>query len=305
MVKRVVIIADEVEFTEIFYALEIADGEFEIVRLHGPGELRNWNGIPIEGIDKIGEIMDLEYDFILIVSIKQDDISSILKRFVPEEKIWSYKMFIDHYLDEEKRMMCLRERIRRLYPQTTQYECGDFSYGRLEVLAGREQEKLTIGKFCSVADDVLFLLSADHRTDYCTTYPFGNLMNEFLIGDCLWSKGDIVVGNDVWIGNGAKILSGVTIGDGCIIGAGATVAKSIPPYSIVVGNPGRIVKKRFDEETIEKMLLMKWWDWSYKDIYHAIPLLLSADTDGLFSYYKENVDVGGNTDEAKGGYDFA
>lgn len=303
MVQKVVIIADDSEIGEIFYALEIADREFEIVKLYGVGELSSWKGIPIERIEQLEELMQLEFDFILDVNVIQNDIFDILKTFVPEEKIWTYKMFIDCYLDEEKRMMCLRERVRMFYPQNAQCACGDFSYGPFEVWAGRKNEKLTIGKFCSFADDVVIFLSSDHKTDYCTTYPFGNLMNEFPVGDCLWSKGDIVIGNDVWVGSGVKILSGVTIGDGCVIGAGAVVTKSIPPYSIVVGNPGRVVKKRFDEKTIEKMLLMKWWDWSYKDIYRAIPLLLSTDTEGLFSYYEEHVKVGGKKDEAKDGYD--
>lgn len=298
MRKKIVIIADDEKLWEIFYALEITDVEFEIIKLYGIGKLKDWNGIPIEGVEGIEEIVDLEYDFIVNMNIIQDDIFSVLKMFVPEEKIWSYKGFMDHYLDEERRMMCLREKIRRKYPQVSQCECGDFSYGPFEVWKDRSRkEKLTIGKFCSFAENVLFLLGVEHRPDYCTTYPFGNLMNEFLVGDCTWSKGDIVVGNDVWVGIGARILSGVTIGDGCVIGAGAIVAKSIPPYSIVVGNPGRIVKKRFDEETIEKLLLMKWWNWNYKDIYHAIPLLLSTDIDGLFSYYKEYVSMGEYTDE--------
>jgi acetyltransferase-like isoleucine patch superfamily enzyme len=75
-------------------------------------------------------------------------------------------------------------------------------------------------------------------------------------------KGDINIGNDVWVGAKSTIMSGVKIGDGSIIGAGTTVTKDVPPYSIVVGNPGKIVKYRFDENQIEKLLKISWWDWT-------------------------------------------
>jgi tetrahydrodipicolinate N-succinyltransferase len=75
------------------------------------------------------------------------------------------------------------------------------------------------------------------------------------------SKGDVSIGNDVWIGRNTIILSGTTIGDGAVIGAGSVITKDVPPYAIVVGNPGRIVKYRFEQMVIEKMLRIRWWDW--------------------------------------------
>lgn len=295
MVRKVVIIADDVEFGEILYALEIADEEFEVVRLYGLGNLESYNGFPIERIDNIEELVHIEFDFILNINVMQNDISDILRLWVPERKIWTYKMFIENYLGEEKRMQCLKKRMELVYPELVGENicCGDFSYGPIRLHALRREEKLIVGKFCCFADDVDILLSVEHRPDYNTIYPFGNLMNEIPISDCLWSKGDIIIGNDVWVGSGAKILSGVTIGDGCVIGAGAVVAKSVPAYSVVVGNPGRVVKMRFDTSTIEKLMIMKWWDWSYKDIYRAIPLLISSDIEGLFAYYKEHVEKSG------------
>ena len=95
------------------------------------------------------------------------------------------------------------------------------------------------------------------------------------------NKGDIVIGNDVWIGYEATILSGVHIGDGAIIGAKAVVTKDVPAYSIVGGIPAREIKKRFDPETIQKLQQLKWWDWSYEKIRHAIPHLKNGDVDPL------------------------
>ena len=103
------------------------------------------------------------------------------------------------------------------------------------------------------------------------------------------TKGDVTVGNDVWIGYGATILSGVTIGDGAVIGTHAVVTKDVPPYAIVAGNPGKIVKYRFSEEIINKFLEIKWWDWDYEQIYKTIPLLQNEDYIQLFAYYEEKI----------------
>lgn len=92
------------------------------------------------------------------------------------------------------------------------------------------------------------------------------------------TKGDVDIGNDVWIAKEAVILSGVKIGDGAVIGAGAVAAKDVPPYAIVVGNPARIVRKRFDEETIQRLLQIKWWDWDDTQIERFLPMILSQDT---------------------------
>ena len=92
-------------------------------------------------------------------------------------------------------------------------------------------------------------------------------------------KGDTIIGNDVWIGENATILPGVHIGDGAIIGANSVVAKDIDPYSIAVGNPCRVVKKRFDDETIEKLLELKWWDWDEERIFDNLEALTNGRLD--------------------------
>lgn len=91
------------------------------------------------------------------------------------------------------------------------------------------------------------------------------------------TKGDVVIGNDVWIGYGATIMSGVSIGDGAVIGARSVVTKDVPPYAIVAGNPGVVVKHRFDEQTVVDLLQIAWWDWSRPLVEARLPLLLSGD----------------------------
>nr|WP_018367841.1 CatB-related O-acetyltransferase [Streptococcus entericus] len=90
-------------------------------------------------------------------------------------------------------------------------------------------------------------------------------------------KGDTVIGNDVWIGQNAVILPGVNIGDGAIIGANSVVGSNVAPYTIVVGNPAKVIRKRFDEELIDLMLRFKWWDKSIREINSLIPILTCSD----------------------------
>lgn len=142
---------------------------------------------------------------------------------------------------------------------------------------------LYIGKFVSIAKGVDFIMgAANHSSKSFSTYPFNlisqNWASKLGMGkDDMPNKGDTVVGNDVWIGRGAKIMPGVTIGDGAIIGSYAVVAKEVPPYAIVVGNPGKIVKMRFEESVIEFLEDIKWWDFSPENIDKAIPYLSSVD----------------------------
>lgn len=147
-------------------------------------------------------------------------------------------------------------------------------------------DKLIIGKFCAIAKGVKFIMNgANHRMDGITTYPFNIIGNGWekvtpALSD-LPLKRDTVIGNDVWIGENVTFLPGVRIGDGAIIGACSVVAKSIPPYSIAVGNPCKAVKKRFDDKTIEKLLELKWWDWDEKKIFDNLEALVSGKTDAL------------------------
>ena len=149
-------------------------------------------------------------------------------------------------------------------PAYKKYDIGRFTYGTPEILVYHSNSKLKIGQFCSIAKDVKIFLGGNHKMNCVTTFP----LREVLEGEIekSESKGDVVIGNDVWIGYGANILSGVKIGDGSIIGANAMVTRNVEPYSIVVGNPGKVIKKRFDQATISKLLNIRWWDWKIEKI---------------------------------------
>lgn len=130
---------------------------------------------------------------------------------------------------------------------------GRRTYGALKVGSwGHAKEKLEIGALCSIGDNVHFMLGGNHDLQYLTTYPFkvklGQSSNEAS------SKGPIIVEDDVWIGNNCTILSGLRIGRGAVIGSGAVVAKDIPPYAVVIGNPAKVVKYRFNEDIINKLM---------------------------------------------------
>ena len=129
------------------------------------------------------------------------------------------------------------------------------------------RDKLIIGKFCSVACGAKFIFtSANHTLNSLSTYPFPIFYEEWGLNRAdvasAWdNKGDIVIGSDVCIGYEAVLLSGVTVGDGAIIGARAVVTKDVPPYTVVGGVPARPIRRRFDDETVEKLLALRWWDW--------------------------------------------
>ncbi|WP_423362995.1 CatB-related O-acetyltransferase [Mycoplasma sp. P36-A1] len=142
-------------------------------------------------------------------------------------------------------------------------------------------DKLIIGKFTQIAAGVNFVMNgANHQMNAVSTYPFyifDGWKQEIPSLDDLVNKGDTIIGNDVWIGQNVTILAGVKIGDGAIIGLNSVVASDVEAYSIVVGNPARMIKKRFDDELIELMLELKWWDKSIEEIDKLIPLLTSND----------------------------
>lgn len=124
-------------------------------------------------------------------------------------------------------------------------------------------ERLTLGRFCQIANGVTFITaSANHRHDGITSYPFAIFAGPRENRPSMPGPGpDTEVGHDVWIGAGATILPGARIGSGAIIGAGSVVAGEVPPYAIVAGNPARIVRHRFDADTIARILEVAWWHW--------------------------------------------
>ena len=148
-------------------------------------------------------------------------------------------------------------------------------------------DKLIIGKFCSIACKAKFLMtSGNHTMKSLSTYTFPIFYEEWGLDvghiiDAWDNKGDIVIGNDVWIGYDAIIMSGVKIGDGAIIGTRAIVTNDVPPYTIVGGIPAKIINKRFSDDIILKLLKIKWWDWSYEKIQANIKHIQSGNIDNL------------------------
>ena len=145
-------------------------------------------------------------------------------------------------------------------------------------------DKLIIGKFCQIAMDVQFIMSASmHQMSGFSTYPFAifneNWANSYPVNFPI--PGDTLVGNDVWIGYKATILPGITIGDGAIIGSGSLVTKDVPPYTIIGGNPAKVIRHRFKEEIIKELQTIQWWNWPIETILQHLPEITGADIERL------------------------
>jgi len=146
-------------------------------------------------------------------------------------------------------------------------------------------DRLIIGKFVAIAQGSQFIMNgANHPMGGFSTFPFAM----FGLGDAealkqagAGHRGDTVIGNDVWIGREAVIMPGVTVGDGAIIGTRAQVARDVPPYAIVVGNPGYVVRTRFPPEVVAELLAIRWWDWDADRIARNIAVIAAADIDAL------------------------
>jgi len=160
-------------------------------------------------------------------------------------------------------------------------EKGRHSYGTPIIKRWHDSDgDVTIGAFCSIGENVQIFTGGNHRTDWVSTFPFPAFSEwpevQGRIDYCP-TKGDVVIGNDVWLGNDCLILSGVTIGDGAVIGARAVVAKDVSPYGIAVGNPATVKHLRFASEVVEKLMRIKWWEWSDDKIREYLPDILSSD----------------------------
>ena len=144
-------------------------------------------------------------------------------------------------------------------------------------------DRLIIGKFCQIASGTRFIMNgANHAMNGISTYPFevfgkgwGNAPSNDL------NKGDTVIGNDVWIGNSATIMPGVKIGHGAIIGTNTLVTKDVAPYTIVGGNPGKLIRNRFDQQTIDFLLELSWWDWPIEKITKHVNAIASGNLETL------------------------
>jgi acetyltransferase-like isoleucine patch superfamily enzyme len=291
----------EKQFIQLFVdIIEYSVPEIDIVRVYGidTGADRECAGFELYSIDNVYNTPS--FDTAIILSVSAENIKKLVGIISGNNPdILCYGVFLGtgNLLDGTGKMIWLKHMIEILYPRENQslVEMGDFSYcTRLKVLNEPVVDvptKVYVKKFSSIGPDNTYMLGEEHHARWNSTYPFDVLgKGDFDLGQCsTYSKGNIIIGNDVWTGSKVTILSGVTIGDGCIIGAETVLAKSVPPYSIVVGNPGTVIKPRFPEDKVEKFLEMKWWDWEYSDIYNVWRLLQSDSFDDLYDYYLKNV----------------
>lgn len=174
------------------------------------------------------------------------------------------------------------------------YQNGNFEDHNVRYLYGtpRDKElstirwtpdKLKIGKYNSIASGVVFMMGGNStdNLNFVSVYPF-----PAVIEDAYESRGETVTGNDVWLGMEAMIMPGVKIGHGSVVAARSVVTKDIPPYTIVGGNPARVIRKRFSDDEIAMLLEMKWWDWSEEEINLALPFFTKGVKE-LYKYWKE------------------
>lgn len=151
-------------------------------------------------------------------------------------------------------------------------------------------DKLIIGSFCSIGSGAAFIMAGNqgHRNEWISTFPFFWMPDvpEFEGAENGYlPAGDTIIGNDVWIGSEAVIMPGITVGDGAVIGTRSLVTKDVEPYTIVGGNPARMIRKRFDERQIAMLLEMKWWEWSSLRLKAAMPIMTSGNVEGLYDYW--------------------
>lgn len=147
-------------------------------------------------------------------------------------------------------------------------------------------DKLVIGKFCAIARDAKFVMNgANHKISGISTYPFGIFGTGWEAAipapEELPYKGDTVVGNDVWLGYDCMVMPGVHIGDGAVVAARALVTRDVEPYTIVGGNPARVIRKRFDDETVAELLRIRWWDWDAAKITANLKAISGGDVEKL------------------------
>jgi acetyltransferase-like isoleucine patch superfamily enzyme len=153
-----------------------------------------------------------------------------------------------------------------------------FNYGNPKIPDHDTGAKLYRGSSCSISEGVVIYLGGHHRTDFASTYPFGKIFNDVFGGGAYGvhpNKGDIHIGSDVWIGEGVHILPNVKIGHGAVLGCGSIVTKDVKPYSIVAGNPAKLIRYRFSEEVINELLDIAWWDLPVPLIKQLVPLLMN------------------------------
>lgn len=179
----------------------------------------------------------------------------------------------------------MQSEIPELIPTDLRVSVGRFTYGNPQFMLWDDSERISIGSFCSISNEVVIFGGGEHNTDWVTTFPLRIAFGEPLANKDGHpaSKGETKIGNDVWIGFRAMVLSGVNIGDGAVIGAGAVVAADVPPYAIVVGNPAKVIRYRFAPNEIQELLKILWWEWDINKIQATSSLLCSTNIKELLT----------------------
>lgn len=194
----------------------------------------------------------------------------------PNIEVGDYTYYSGYYHEKEFEDVCVR------------YLAGDGSTLNYKELFGSDFEfdRLKIGKFCSIGSGAVFIMAGNqgHNKNWISTYPFYYQGFENA-RDGFERAGDTVVGNDVWIGTEAMILPGVRIGDGAVIGARSLITKDVAPYSVVAGNPAREIRKRFPDEEIKMLQVLRWWDWDIEKIKQEVAFICSGN---IKEFYERN-----------------
>ena len=168
------------------------------------------------------------------------------------------------------------------------YAMGINCYGVPIIKHAHPKAKLSIGNYCSIANNVEIYLGGNHRIDWISTYPFPHFFPEAShINDYEVTNGNVEIGSDVWLCQNSTILSGVSIGHGAIIANGAIVTKDVAAYEIVGGNPAKHIRWRFDEKTREILLQSAWWNWSEQELLKTVDLLCSDNITQFKHYINE------------------
>lgn len=177
-----------------------------------------------------------------------------------------------------------QEKFRKKYPH---FSLGVGTYGLPHVHDAPQGTTLRVGAYCSIAGGVQIFLGQHHRSDWISTYPFPAFFEEARhIPEFEISRGDVTIGSDVWLCANCTVLSGVTIGHGAVVATEAVVTRDVAPYAIVAGNPARVIRWRFDEETRQALLQTQWWDWPLAEIKGLSDILCSPNVDELLRYAK-------------------
>lgn len=167
------------------------------------------------------------------------------------------------------------------YPEPNYYPIVNAGIGtyaiNMKISFGRRDSNILIGKYCSLAKDILFIMSDEHELNHVSTHPFQSIINiansdvDMYADNELKKRCQVIIGHDVWIGMNATILGGIRIGTGAVIAAGSLVTKDVPPYTIVGGCPARVIRRRLPEDIAQKLLSIRWWNWPYRVIQDRLP----------------------------------